>query len=89
MAFTLATYHVFSDKISKFFVSKDGVRKPFYEVMNASFMGGLPGCGGAIIVITQFVSGKMSFGAVTAVLTATMGDAAWSLYVLVLVLSLV
>jgi hypothetical protein len=79
VAFTLAIYHVFSDKISKLYVSKNGVRRPFYEVVTASFMGVLPGCGGAIIVITQFISGKMSFGAVTAVLTATMGDAAFLL----------
>jgi hypothetical protein len=79
VAFTLAIYHVFTEKISKFYVSKSGVRKPFYEILTASFMGVLPGCGGAIIVITQFISGKMSFGAVTAVLTATMGDAAFLL----------
>ncbi len=45
----------------------------------ASFMGALPGCGGAIVVITQYVSGRLSFGAVVAVLTATMGDAAFLL----------
>ena len=49
------------------------------QVFFASFMGALPGCGGAIIVITQFVQGKFSFGAVVAVLTATMGDAAFLL----------
>lgn len=50
-----------------------------YQVIFASVMGALPGCGGAIIVITQFVQGKFSFGAVVAVLTATMGDAAFLL----------
>lgn len=47
-----------------------------YQVLFAAFMGVLPGCGGAIIVMTQFVKGQVSFGALVAVLTATMGDAA-------------
>jgi len=50
-----------------------------YQIVFASLMGVMPGCGGAIIVITQFVQGKFSFGAVVAVLTATMGDAAFLL----------
>lgn len=47
------------------------------QVPVAAFLGALPGCGGAIIVVTQFVSGKMSFGALVAVLISTMGDAAF------------
>jgi len=50
-----------------------------FQVVFASLMGTLPGCGGAIIVMTQFVQGRLSFGAVVAVLTATMGDAAFLL----------
>ena len=46
------------------------------QVFFAAFMGVLPGCGGAIIVMTQFVKGQVRFGALVAVLTATMGDAA-------------
>lgn len=49
------------------------------QIIYASLLGALPGCGGAIIVITQYVTGRLSFGAVTAVLTATMGDAAFLL----------
>ncbi len=45
----------------------------------AALLGALPGCGGAIMVITQFVRGGLSFGAVVSVLTATMGDAAFLL----------
>ena len=41
--------------------------------------GALPGCGGAIIVMTQYTRGKISFGSVVATLTATMGDAAFLL----------
>ena len=39
----------------------------------------MPGCGGAIIVVTQFVQGRLSFGSLVAVLTSTMGDAAFLL----------
>lgn len=49
------------------------------QVPMASFLGALPGCGGAIIVVTQFVNGRLSFGALVAVLVSTMGDAAFLL----------
>jgi hypothetical protein len=45
----------------------------------AALMGGLPGCGGAIIVMTQYVSGRLGFSSVVAVLCSTMGDAAFLL----------
>lgn len=45
----------------------------------ASALGALPGCGGAIIVVTQFTKGYASFGAFIAVLVSTMGDAAFLL----------
>ncbi|PLX35961.1 MAG: hypothetical protein C0606_17920 [Hyphomicrobiales bacterium] len=45
----------------------------------ASLLGAMPGCGGAIIVVTQYTRGYASFGSVVAVLTATMGDAAFLL----------
>ncbi|MCH2057822.1 MAG: putative manganese transporter [Thalassotalea sp.] len=79
VAITLTVYHLFADKISRLYTNSRGEISPFKQVATASAMGMLPGCGGAIIVITQFVSGKMSFGAVAAVLTATMGDAAFLL----------
>ena len=52
--------------------------KKFHVVM-ASLLGALPGCGGAIIVVTQYIQGRISFGSLVAVLTATMGDAAFLL----------
>ena len=56
------------------------VRKyPRSQVLVAATLGALPGCGGAIIVTTQYVRGAMGFGGVVAVLTATMGDAAFLL----------
>jgi len=45
----------------------------------AALLGALPGCGGAVIVVTQFVRGRVGLGGVVAALTATMGDAAFLL----------
>lgn len=50
-----------------------------YHVVMASLLGALPGCGGAIVVVTQYIQGRISFGSLVAVLTATMGDAAFLL----------
>ncbi|MEM1402701.1 MAG: putative manganese transporter [Pseudomonadota bacterium] len=50
-----------------------------WEVPVSALLGALPGCGGAIVVVTRFVGGNSSFGALVAVLTATMGDAAFLL----------
>ena len=50
-----------------------------WQVPVAGFLGALPGCGGAVMVITQYVRGGISFGSVVSVLTATMGDAAFLL----------
>lgn len=54
-------------------------RHRHFQVPIAAFLGAVPGCGGAIIAVTQYVRGSMSFGGVVAVLTATMGDAAFLL----------
>ncbi len=54
-------------------------RNTIWQVPVAAALGALPGCGGAIIVMTQYVTGRLSFGSVVAVLTATMGDAAFLL----------
>jgi hypothetical protein len=48
-----------------------------YHVPLSAFLGALPGCGGAIIVVTQYIQGRIGFGSLVAVLTATMGDAAF------------
>ncbi|MBM74896.1 MAG: hypothetical protein CMK59_05810 [Proteobacteria bacterium] len=69
------TFYNFLDK--KFF-NNNGMFEQF-PLLVSSFLGVLPGCGGAIVVITQFIQGHLSFGCVVAVLTATMGDAAFLL----------
>lgn len=80
VALTLALYHY----LSRFFSGQHYLvtiyhRSRHYQVMFAALLGALPGCGGAIIVTTQFVSGRVGFGALVAVLTSTMGDAAFLL----------
>ena len=54
-------------------------RHRHWQVPIAALLGAVPGCGGAIVAITQYVRGSLSFGSVVAVLTATMGDAAFLL----------
>ncbi|SON48283.1 putative manganese transporter [Vibrio tapetis] len=80
VAFTLVIYHYLSLWINK----NNPVTKLYngsrtYQVLFASLLGALPGCGGAIVVTTQFISGRVGFGAIVAVLTSTMGDAAFLL----------
>jgi hypothetical protein len=54
-------------------------RNKVWQVPIAAALGALPGCGGAIMVVTQYIRGGISFGSVVSVLTATMGDAAFLL----------
>jgi hypothetical protein len=79
VAATLLIYHYAIDHIPQLELSYLASKSPLYEVSFASVLGALPGCGGAIIVVTQFTKGQASFGAIVAVLTATMGDAAFLL----------
>ncbi len=48
-----------------------------WQIVFSAFLGALPGCGGAIIVVSQYVKGVVGFSSLIAVLTATMGDAAF------------
>ncbi len=50
-----------------------------YQPLIAAVLGGMPGCGGAIVITTQYARGAASFGSLVATLTATMGDAAFLL----------
>ncbi len=51
----------------------------YAQVPLAALLGGLPGCGGAVVVVAAYSSGNVTMGAVVATLTATMGDAAFLL----------
>ncbi|RXJ73583.1 hypothetical protein CS022_08760 [Veronia nyctiphanis] len=80
VAATLALFHFLTehfDRKSQF--TKTLAQNHILQISFSSFMGALPGCGGAIVVVTQYVRGNLSFGSVVAVLTATMGDAAFLL----------
>jgi hypothetical protein len=80
VAATLAIYHYLSSFMSKsnhFTALYHSSRS--HQVFFAALLGALPGCGGAIVVTTQFISGRAGFGAIVAVLTSTMGDAAFLL----------
>ena len=78
VAATLAIFYVLERKLD---IDTAGIlaRHARWQVPIASFLGALPGCGGAVVVVTQFVNGRISFGSLVAVLIATMGDAAFLL----------
>lgn len=50
-----------------------------WQIPISAILGSTPGCGGAVVVVAAYTSGNVSFGAVVAALTATMGDAAFLL----------
>ena len=79
--FVALTLTIFYSLESWFRIDAKGLLKKYsaWQVPIAAFLGALPGCGGAVMVITQYVRGGISFGAVVSVLTATMGDAAFLL----------
>ncbi len=79
VAATLAVYYFVAHILGTSNYAKTASHHSIYGIFIAGALGMLPGCGGAIIVITQYTKGKVSFGAIVAVLTATMGDAAFLL----------
>jgi len=79
VAATLFLYYYLVERFPLLELSYVRQHFPKWEVPLAAFLGALPGCGGAIIVVTQFTKRQASFGSVVAVLTATMGDAAFLL----------
>lgn len=76
---SLALYYLATLRISADAIGNYMKTHPVHEVGLSALLGALPGCGGAIIVVTQYTRGVTSFGAVVAVLTSTMGDAAFLL----------
>ncbi len=63
--------HYTADSMMRFLTKHENLQVPV-----STFLGVLPGCGGAIIVVTQYSKGCVTFGSMTATLIATMGDAA-------------
>jgi hypothetical protein len=76
VGFTLMVF-IGLDSLTKFDIHSFLEKTQNLHVPIASFLGAIPGCGGAIIVVTQYIQGRISFGSLVAVLTATMGDAAF------------
>ena len=79
VGFTLFVF-IGLDSLTKFDVKNFLSKTQKFHVGIAAFLGAIPGCGGAIIVVTQYIQGRISFGALVAVLTATMGDAAFLIF---------
>jgi hypothetical protein len=78
VGFTLFIF-IGMDALTKFNIAYILDKTKKFHVIMASLLGALPGCGGAIVVVTQYIQGRISFGSLVAVLTATMGDAAFLL----------
>lgn len=78
VAFTLALFYTL-EHVLKLDTDTLLNKYPKWHIPIAAVMGALPGCGGAIIVMTQYVTGRLGFGSMVAVLTSTMGDAAFLL----------
>lgn len=79
VAATLCIYYFLLERFPMLDLGYVRQKHPHLEIPVAALLGALPGCGGAIIVVTQFTKQQASFGSVVAVLTATMGDAAFLL----------
>ncbi|MEM1391453.1 MAG: putative manganese transporter, partial [Pseudomonadota bacterium] len=75
VAFTLLIFHGLESQLK---IDTGALLNKYskQQIAIAAILGALPGCGGAIMVVTQYSIGRTSFGAIVAVLTATMGDAA-------------
>lgn len=80
-SFVAATLLLFYgvERVFKFDFGLAMQKARFWQVPIAAFMGMTPGCGGAVMVVAAYASGKASFGALVAALCATMGDAAFLL----------
>lgn len=79
--FVAATLLIFygAERLFSFDLGRTMGQSRGWQVPIAAFLGATPGCGGAVVVVAAYASGKVSFGAVVATLTATMGDAAFLL----------
>lgn len=78
VAATLFVYYVLEQQFG-FDISQLKQAHPLKMLSVSALLGALPGCGGAIIVVSQYAAGHLPFAAVVTVLVATMGDAAFLL----------
>ena len=66
VGFTLIVF-IGLDSLTKFDIGSFLDKTKKLHVPIASFLGAIPGCGGAIIVVTQYIQGRISFGSLVAV----------------------
>ncbi len=80
-AFVATTLLIFYgvERIFKFELGAALRNSRHFQIPLSALLGAIPGCGGAVVVVAAYTSGNVSFGAVVAALTATMGDAAFLL----------
>jgi hypothetical protein len=79
-SFVAATIYIFYYfEVKKYNLQSFITKNKKFEILIASFLGVIPGCGGAIMVMTLYVRGVVSFSSVIATLVSTMGDAAFLL----------
>ena len=79
-SFVAATIYIFYYfEVRKYDLQAFISRNRKFEILISSFLGVIPGCGGAIMVMTLYVRGAVSFSSVIATLVSTMGDAAFLL----------
>lgn len=78
VALTLLAYYVAQQQFG-WDISRLAHKSPIYQIVVAAILGALPGCGGAIIVVSQYAAGRVGFAALVTVLVSTMGDAAFLL----------
>ena len=78
VAMTLLLFYG-AERVLGFDIADGLSRAKAAQVPLAALLGATPGCGGAVVVVAAYSSGHVSFGAVVATLTATMGDAAFLL----------
>lgn len=78
VAITLSLFYFLESRVSLNF-SDILARKNITSLITASCIGAIPGCGGSIYVVLNFLRKKSSFGALVATLVATMGDSAFLL----------
>ncbi len=74
----LAAFHGV-ERVLKIDASQWLARHAAWQVPVAAFLGLLPGCAGALVVVAAYVQGGVRFAAVVATAIATMGDAAFLL----------
>lgn len=74
----------YKEKISKLFLDR-----PLAQYVVASLLGAVPGCMDAFLVVSLYIHGMVSFGALTSVMLSTAGDEAFIMLTLVPKASLV